>query len=264
MTSDPMLVRKIKDWVLKFEREKLRLPIFIGLNGPQGIGKSTLCANIIEEFKKENIKAIHISIDDFYLTHAEQVKLANENKNNPYLQMRGYPGTHDLKLGLEVLQNLQNHKRGFKIPRYDKSIDKGKGDRLPESNWITVDSTIDVVFFEGWMLGFLPLPKVDDPHLAQINENLKKYSVWHTFIDGYIILKPENFDSIQTWRIEAEKQQKKLKKSGMKFSEVKAFIKKFIPAYKLYLEPFYKARKPRKCLTITINHKHEMISFLEE
>lgn len=264
MSSDPMLVKKIKDWVLKFERKKLKLPIFIGLNGPQGIGKSTLCANLISEFKNENIKAIHISVDDFYLTRAEQEKVSKENANNPYLQMRGYPGTHDLKLGLKILQNLQSHKRGFKIPRYEKSINKGKGDRLPESDWITIESTIDIVFFEGWMLGFLPVANVEDPNLAQINENLKQYSIWHKFIDDYIILKPENFDSIQMWRIESEKQQKKLKKSGMKYSEVKAFIKKFIPAYKLYLEPFYKAQKPRKCLTITINHKHEMTSFLEE
>ncbi len=264
MKADQELVRKIKDWVLKFERQKLRLPIFIGMNGPQGIGKSTLCANLIEEFNKENIKAIHVSIDDFYLTHTEQIKLAEANKGNPYLQMRGYPGTHDLTLGLQILQNLQNHKREFLIPRYDKSANKGKGERLPESDWTKVDTTIDVVIFEGWMLGFIPVEKVNDPHLAQINENLKKYSVWHKIIDDYIILKPEEFDSIQTWRIEAEKQQKKLKKSGMKFSEVKAFIKKFIPAYKLYLESFYAAKKPRKCLTITLNHKHEMIAFHEE
>jgi D-glycerate 3-kinase len=48
-----------------------------------------------------------------------------------------------------------------KIPVYDKSQFNGQGDRANESTWEEVnkadDSSVDVVVFEGWCVGFRPL-----------------------------------------------------------------------------------------------------------
>ncbi len=45
------------------------------------------------------------------------------------------------------------------VPRYDKSCHGGRGDRAPESAWPVVKGPLDIVLFEGWMLGFTPVPK---------------------------------------------------------------------------------------------------------
>ncbi|CAI7811161.1 unnamed protein product, partial [Closterium sp. NIES-54] len=34
----------------------------------------------------------------------------------------------------------------------------GRGDRSPEAGWAAVEGPVDVVLFEGWMLGFHALP----------------------------------------------------------------------------------------------------------
>ena len=73
-----------------------------------------------------------ISIDDFYLTAADQEKLAGENAGNTLLELRGSAGSHDLALGADSLNNLCSlTQKGTKskIPRYDKSAYDGRGDR---------------------------------------------------------------------------------------------------------------------------------------
>ena len=73
--------------------------------------------------------ALAISIDDFYLTHLEQRALAAAHPENPYLEHRGYPGTHDVGLGTAVLRALRASADPVEIPRYDKSAHAGRGDR---------------------------------------------------------------------------------------------------------------------------------------
>ncbi len=97
-----------------------------------------------------------LSIDDFYLSHDEQVALAASHPNNRLLQHRGQPGTHDLELGLNTLHSLRRCQR-TRIPRYDKSAFNGQGDRVDPNTWIEVNPPVDVVFLEGWCVGFEPL-----------------------------------------------------------------------------------------------------------
>ena len=44
------------------------------------------------------------------------------------------------------------------IPQYDKSAFSGQGDRVPESQWTTVNANdekkVKVIIFEGWCVGF--------------------------------------------------------------------------------------------------------------
>jgi D-glycerate 3-kinase len=120
-----------------------------------------------------NLPTIVLSADDLYLTHEDQVKLAQANPDNPLLQHRGQPSTHDLPLGVEVFSSLRAY-RPTKIPEYNKAAFNGHGDRVPSSEWQEVnqgDKKIKVLLYEGWCVGFRPL---DDDTLLQTWENAVK------------------------------------------------------------------------------------------
>ena len=102
-----------------------------------------------------------LSLDDLYLTHADQVALAQAHPSNPLLQHRGQPSTHDLSLGEQVFASLAAE-RPTAIPQYDKSAFQGQGDRVPREQWEVVNDgegkpTVKVVIFEGWCVGFRAL-----------------------------------------------------------------------------------------------------------
>ena len=105
-----------------------------------------------------------LSIDDFYLCHDDQVRLASRYPANPLIQHRGQPSTHDLPLILSVFSALRQG-RSSKIPVYDKSAFSGQGDRAPSDDWSTVsnegDEPIHIVLFEGWCVGFRALDDED-------------------------------------------------------------------------------------------------------
>ena len=71
--------------------------LLIGMNGSQGSGKSTLAALLTRLLANNHgLKAIDLSIDDFY--HSRQSRLSLANKVHPLLETRGVPGTHDVSL----------------------------------------------------------------------------------------------------------------------------------------------------------------------
>jgi D-glycerate 3-kinase len=100
---------------------------------------------------------VTLSLDDIYLTHADQVALAKAHPTNPLLQHRGQPSTHDLALGEEVFASLAAEGLTA-IPQYDKSAFEGQGDRVPKEQWKVVNeegqNKVKVVIFEGWCVGF--------------------------------------------------------------------------------------------------------------
>ena len=55
----------------------------------QGYGKTTLTDFMKSLFKAEGKNCIAISLDDFYVTGAEQETLALSSEGNPLLQFRG-------------------------------------------------------------------------------------------------------------------------------------------------------------------------------
>src|SRR5580704_9712297 len=136
-------------------------PLIVGIQAPQGGGKTTLVRHLIARLPDLGLRAAGVSIDDFYLTRAEQLQLAASHPGNPYLEHRGYPGTHDLDLGVRALDALRALEPGstatVRVPVYDKSAHGGRGDRAPESAWRDVTGPLDIVFVEGWMLGFAPV-----------------------------------------------------------------------------------------------------------
>jgi D-glycerate 3-kinase len=209
-----------------------------GINAPQGGGKSTLTSYLVQLFDWSGLHAVTLSIDDFYLTRAEQVQLARTHPDNPYLQQRGYPGTHDIALGAETLSRLKQTgpDARLSLPRYDKSKFGGQGDRADSAQWPEVKLPIDVVLIEGWMLGFQPLvsDQIAEPHLQRINSLLHPYALWHNLLDSFVYIRPDDPGHVLDWRSEAEERMKAKGLPGMSASEVRAYAEKFLPAYRLY------------------------------
>lgn len=90
--------------------------------------------------------------------------VVQDNASNRLLQVRGNAGTHDLQLGTRTLEALRSAGGGddngsrVAVPRYDKSQNGGRGDRADPTRWPHVQGPLDIVLFEGWMLGFRPQP----------------------------------------------------------------------------------------------------------
>ncbi|KAH8126018.1 D-glycerate 3-kinase [Trichoderma asperellum] len=233
-------------------------PLVVGLNGMQGVGKTTLVASLAESLNRNGIITVVFSIDDFYLTHEEQIKLAEENPDNALFQHRGQPGTHDVKLAKSVLVSLINS-QPTKIPVYDKALFSGQGDRLPEQYWTAVNNQgskpAQVVILEGWSVGFRSLsPKQVEAkwnapsrtlhkhkleHLLLLNEKLRLYEdIWDCF-DVFIQIDSTQAEFVYTWRQEQEdclRISKGDPQAGMTAEQVLKFVDGFYPGYELYTE----------------------------
>lgn len=228
-------------WLLKTLSKYTRdqRPLIIGINGPQGCGKSVLSATFVDLLQRVGLNGVAMSIDDFYLTRDEQVALASKYASNSLLQQRGYPGTHDIELGMRTFRALKNIAATgtVPVPVYDKSKNDGSGDRSPPSHWKKVSGPLDLIFLEGWMLGYSEIPKERIPNedFLQINQMLKKYHAWYRLLDAFVHLMPQQIEYVMDWRVEAEERMKAQGRSGMSQAEVIAYTRKFIPAYEAYL-----------------------------
>jgi len=189
--------------------------LLIGVNGSQGSGKSTLAA-LLTQLLVENfgLKAIDLSIDDFYLTRQSRLLLAKQI--HPLLETRGVPGTHDVSLLCKTLQQLTRENRAVSIPRFDKACD----DRYPESEWDKVSAPFDVVIVEGWCLG-TPAQTDEELHKAvndlearedpdgswrrYVNEQIKgRYQDLYQMMNFWIMLQAPSFEHVYRWRLEQE------------------------------------------------------------
>lgn len=189
----------------------------IGINGAQGSGKSTLSALLkLVLASKYRWQVAVLSIDDIYLTHKERAGLARSV--HPLLQTRGVPGTHDVALGLSIIDQLKTLEKGQLVclPRFNKATD----DRQPPDQWDAVSGPVDIILFEGWCVG---TEAVEPAQLSQPVNNLEAeedaQGIWRNYvnqqlqgpyrelfrqIDYLIFLQVPDFDSVRNWRLEQE------------------------------------------------------------
>ncbi|KAI5414033.1 hypothetical protein KIW84_058247 [Lathyrus oleraceus] len=242
-------------------------PLVIGFSAPQGCGKTTLVFALDYLFQMIGRKSATISIDDFYLTAEGQNKLREANPGNALLEFRGNAGSHDLPISVETLSALT--KMSKEVSRYqDESAFGGRGDRADPSTWPEVEGPLEVVLFEGWMLGFKPVPvdavKSVDPQLEIINKNLEAYyDAWDKYIKSWIVIKIKDPSCVYQWRLQAEIAMREAGNPGMSDDEVNDFVSRYLPAYNAYLPTLYSqgpnGSDPQHLLTIEIDEKRNPI-----
>ncbi|KAI7985366.1 hypothetical protein LOK49_LG14G01838 [Camellia lanceoleosa] len=231
----------------------------IGFSAPQGCGKTTLVFALDYLFQITGRKSATISIDDFYLIAEDQAKLRESNPGNALVEFRGNAGSHDLSLSVETLTALSKLNKQVVLLC---SLHTIGGNRADPSTWPEVEGPLLAILFEGWMLGFKPLPvevvKAVDPQLETLNKNLEAYyDAWDKFIKAWIVIKIKDPDCVHQWRLQAEVAMTAGGKPGMSDEEVMDFVSRYLPAYKAYLPTLYSegptGADPDNLLLIEIN-----------
>lgn len=275
MTSVEESIKFLRS-VSKDENEKC---LIVGICGPQGSGKSYLAHKIKEQLIKDHLQPLVISIDDFYLTRSDQEKLQMQFPEDPLMQGRGLPGTHDVDLLCDILDRLmslggdgpEGPTNAIKVPVYDKSAFNGLGDRAPESEWQVVRTIPDVIILEGWFNGFTsynndtkllhewneckqqlrglhPIAaNVPECAIRIMDDCLSSYAaIWDRF-DCFIYYQTDDLENIKSWRLQQEHALISQKGYGMTDVEVITFIDRYYPAYMLYYGKLIKSGSPAVC-----------------
>ncbi len=250
-------------------------PYFIGLAGGQGTGKTTISSIlkiILTNYFKFNV--FKISIDDFYKTRKDRIKLS---KNiHQMLLIRGVPGTHDIKMMLDFFKNAKKKKfKKTKLPLFDKSID----DRLPKYKWYEIKKRPDVIILEGWCVGakaqrnqklikpFNSMEKTMDKQLKWrkfVNYNLQtSYKKLFKQLDTLLYLKASSFGQLRKWRL---KQEKKLKiqtknKKNLKIMDKKDVIS-FMQTYQRITDNMFKNAPKYASIIMNLNSSHQIKSVI--
>lgn len=155
------------------KREK---PYFICFTGGQGSGKTTLSFFVQKVLNETcNRPAMGFSIDDIYKSQEERTALANNV--HPLCYVRGVPGTHDINMGLDLIDQLSraNQDTQTKIPSFCKPEDK----HYPIEDWPVYIGKPDFIFFDAWCGGARPLPEEDWlPPLNQLEAEEDPDGIW--------------------------------------------------------------------------------------
>jgi len=217
-------------------------PLFVSINGAQGTGKSTMTGFLKLILESETgSRVADLSLDDFYSVRDERMSLAD--KVHPLFATRGVPGTHDVTMIEQVIEQLVAQ-RPCRAPRFNKAMD----DRCDESEWTDYSEPVEVILFEGWCNNS---PAQSQQALSQpinaLEENEDPQGVWRNHVneqlvdyqqrlfdhaDMCIMLKAPDFECVHEWR---SLQENKLKESSkhleqnflMNDSELSRFIQHF-------------------------------------
>ncbi|KAG9312122.1 hypothetical protein JVU11DRAFT_7410 [Chiua virens] len=220
-------------------------PLFVGVQGPQGSGKTFLTSRLRSLLADPpySLSVAVLSIDDLYLPHRGLMALAETHPQNRLLHGRGQPGTHDIQLGREILRALKTIN--------DSRVDQAKwpcryliraylmvraivpqrlrwsvGQEEVEERWR--QSVPGLVDFD--MQAFVSLEDV-----LEVNDLLASYIEWWQAFNAFIQIKGPStspYAVIYRWRLQQEHDMKaKNGGRGMTDAQVKTFVDRYIPGY---------------------------------
>ena len=256
-------------WISK-KADKKR-PYFVGLAGGQGTGKTTsssLIKIILTKYFK--LKVFKISIDDFYKTRKERIRLSK--RVHPMLLTRGVPGTHDINMMLNFFKKAKSKKfKRLKLPTFNKAID----DRFNKKRWYDLKEKPDVIIFEGWCVGAkaeknntlnktinLMEKNKDKKKIWRkyVNQQLKsKYKNLYSQLNCLIYLRAKNFKLLQKWRL---KQERKLLLNSKKNSKLKIMNKEdvlsFMQTYQRVTQNMFKNMPKYASIILNLNSNHQI------
>jgi D-glycerate 3-kinase len=207
----------------------------LALNGPVGAGKSRFCQQLIGLAKARGLRLAVASIDDAYLPWEPRLLAM---AGNPFGVNRVPPGSHDAPLLLERLQRWQAG-RALQLPRFDKTLRDGAGDRVVEAASSQAGAPSDALVLEGWLLGCRPLGaarlraagvapgmelaaglaplRADEAAwLPHWDRQLEAYGPLFDLCDGLWLLRPVDWGLPRRWRFQAEALQRRLQRQQHK------------------------------------------------
>lgn len=253
-------------------RRALGRPIVAGLCGSQGSGKSTMGLFLKALLEARGLKTAILSLDDLYLTLPERERLGREV--NPLLRTRGVPGTHDVGLGLALIDVLSDGPAEVSMPRFDKAEDT----RAPADAWPRLASPVDVILFEGWCVGAIAQ---DEAALAQpvnalerdedadgawrryVNDQLKGgYAALFGRIDILAMLQAPSFDVVYGWRsLQEQKLADKVRREGLAGARVMDAqqIRRFLMFYQRLTEWILEEMPGRADILMPIDDDHRIV-----
>ena len=215
-------------------------PFLIGINGAQGTGKSTLAKLLSALLTSTGYRTANLSIDDFYYSKAKRQELANEI--HPLLRSRGVPGTHDVDLALNLIEQLYaaGSNQQITLPRFDKSLD----DCRPVTACEQIQGPIDIIILEGWFVG--AKAQAGDELTQAINEleiNEDSDGRWRAYVNHQLagsyqslfekihlllMLQAPGFEQILDWRSLQEEKLRRLAVTDARGLMDRKAIKHFI------------------------------------
>ena len=243
-------------------------PFIQGILGAQGTGKTTMSHILGLILQHLGYRTLSFSLDDLYKTYSDRLALMQQDSR---LVWRGPPGTHDIHLGLSLLDQIHQSKSPVIVPRFDKSAHGGAGDRTTSE---VITNPIDIVLFEGWFVGVKPIPPkvlltppppiltdVDKQFASDMNNQLKDYLPLWERLDSLIVLYPTDYRYSLAWRKQAERQMIAAGKSGMSDAEIEEFVNYFWRSLhpELFINPLVKSSAVN--LVIEINADHSFGKF---
>ena len=256
-------------WISK-KADKKR-PYFVGLAGGQGTGKTTsssLIKIILTKYFK--LKVFKISIDDFYKTRKERIRLSK--RVHSMLLTRGVPGTHDINMMLNFFKKAKSKKfKRLKLPTFNKAID----DRFNKKRWYDLKEKPDVIIFEGWCVG-AKAEKINtlNKTINLMEKNKDKKKIWRKYVNQQlkskyknlysqlnclIYLRAKNFNLLQKWRL---KQERKLLLSSKKNSKLKIMNKEdvlsFMQTYQRVTQNMFKNMPKYASIILNLNSNHQI------
>ncbi|KAK9471262.1 P-loop containing nucleoside triphosphate hydrolase protein [Dipodascopsis tothii] len=242
------LIDAVVEHVRRVAGEVSGRPAVIGLQGLQGIGKTTLTTALAE---LASPRVLVFSIDDLYLDQTGLAAVRERHAGNGLYVNRGAAGTHEVARLVAILEDVRAG-RPTEIPQYDKSLHGGAGDRLPRSAWRRVDGPYDAVVLEGWNVGFRAvgaaaaeaawaaapadsaLRRFTAADVVAADAELAAYeAVWQAF-DGFVQLDAEDVGYVYAWRLQQEQALRARTGRGMTDEQVARFVDTYMPAYALY------------------------------
>ncbi len=251
-------------------------PLLVAVNGCQGSGKTTLCAYLCAQLEAQlGLRALSLSLDDFYLTRAEREALALSV--HPLLRTRGVPGTHDMALLGNTLDALLASPRGgaVAVPRFDKAAD----DRFARAAWDEVATAVDIVLLEGWCLGARPqseselavpvnsLEREEDSDgrwRAHVNTALSRdFPALYDRVDCWVMLQAPSFASVYAWRLEQEqKLRDRAGNSGQGLMD-EAQVARFIQFYQRLTEHCLDCLPSQVDYLYTLDERRQITAFYQ-